>query len=448
MAIRRSPLRCWVFFAGCVLAVVVLDWAEPVLLPVAVSLLLTFLLNPPVNSLQRWIGRAAAVIVVVTLTFAGLAGLGWVLTRQVSSLVAELPGYRTNIQQKVLDVRRAFRGGPMETVQSTLQDIQQEIAKSEKTDARAAKAPQPVVMATDPGLGLGLPTWMSSLTELLAAGGLTTVLVVFMLLEQRDMRDRLVSVIGIGQLAPARKAFDEAAARLSRYLLMQSIVNVLYGVMVVAGLWWLHVPYPLLWGALGALLRFIPYVGPWIATGAPLLVAFATLPGWMSTFWVLVLFIAIELFTNLVLETVLYAGAAGVTQVALIIALAFWTWLWGPMGLLLATPLTVCLVVFGKHVPGLEVLATLIADEPTLTPEARLYQRLLAREDHDARLIVEEQLRECPREQLFDQLFRPALAHLERDRRRGRLTREEARAIADMAQQIAEDLGAAAPAAH
>jgi predicted PurR-regulated permease PerM len=306
---------------------------------------------------------------------------------------------------------------------------------------------QPVVVATDPGSGL-FPTWITSLSEPLATGGLITVLVVFMLLEQRDMRDRLVGLIGIGHLAPATRAFDEAAARLSRYLLMQSVVNLIYGTMVAAGLWWLHVPYPLLWGTLGALLRFIPYVGPWIATAAPLLLAFATLPGWVSTFYVLILFIVIELFTNMVLETVLYAGAVGVTQVALIIALAFWTWLWGPMGLLLATPLTVCLVTLGKHVPGLDVLATLIAEEPMLTPEARLYQRLLAREDHDARLIVEERLRECPKEELFDQLFRPALAYLERDRRRGRLTGDEARAINEMAQRLAEELGAAAPAAH
>jgi predicted PurR-regulated permease PerM len=445
MATPRASIRPWIFFAGCVLAVAVLKWAEPVLLPVAVALLLTFLLNPPVNSLQRWIGRAAAVIVVVTLTFACLAGLGWILTRQVSGLAAELPSYRANIRLKVLDVRRATRGGPVEQVQSTLQDIKQEFAKSE---AKGATVPQSVVVTTDPGAGLGLPTWITSLTEPLATAGLVTVLVIFMLLEQRDLRDRLVSLIGIGQLAPTRRAFDEAAERLSHYLLTQSLVNVIYGAMVVIGLWWLHVPYPVLWGALGAILRFIPYVGPWIATGAPLLVAFAALPGWMSTFWVLVFFIAIELFTNLVLETVLYAGAAGVTQVALIIALAFWTWLWGPMGLLLATPLTVCLVVLGKHVPGLDFVATLISDEPVLTPEAQLYQRLLAREDHDARLIVEERLRECPKEQLFDQLFRPALAYVERDRRRGRLTRDEAKAIAAMAQQIAEDLGAAAPATH
>jgi hypothetical protein len=219
------------------------------------------------------------------------------------------------------------------------------------------------------------------------------------------------------------------------------MINLIYGGCMSAGLWWLGVPYPLLWGVLGALLRFIPYVGPWIAAGGPILISFAALPDWTTTAWVIGMFIVLELFTNLVLETVWYAGAAGVTQVALIVALAFWTWLWGPMGLLLGTPLTVCLVVLGKHVAGLNFLATLIADEPMLTPGARFYQRLLAHEPNDARAIVKETLETHSPAETYDTLFRPAFAWADRDRRKGRLTPAEATEIVALAESLAGELG-------
>jgi predicted PurR-regulated permease PerM len=450
MAAPRSPFHPWIVFAGAVLAVFVLDWAETLLLPIAVALLLTFLLNPPVTWLQRWIRRGPAVIVVVTFTIATLTFLGWVLTRQVASLAAELPNYRVTIREKILDIRRAARGGPVEKVQETLEDIKQDIATAEQgiatAEARRVPAPTPVVVTSAPASGLGLPLWTSPLLDAAGMAGLVTVLLIFMLLEQRDMRDRIVGLIGIGRIASATKALDEAAERLSRYLLMQSLVNVIYGVAVGVGLWWLGVPYPVLWGALGAVLRFIPYAGPWIAATAPILVSFASQPEWSSTVYVVVLFIALELFTNMVLETVLYAGAAGVTQTALIVAVAFWTWLWGPIGLLLATPLTVCLVVLGKHVRGLNFIATLIADEPVLTRGARFYQRLLAHEPQDARLIAQECVSEkLSHAELADELFRPALRHLERDVAAGRLTDEEAAEVRTAASAIAEELGAEWP---
>ena len=182
------------------------------------------------------------------------------------------------------------------------------------------------------------------------------VLVIFMLLERRDLRDRLLGLFGHGRLALTTKAIDEAGTRVSRQLLMQSLVNAIYGIAAGVGLYFLGVPYPLLWASLGAALRFIPYVGPVLGAGAPILVALAALEGWTRPLEVIALFVVLELFTNLVLETVLYAGAAGVSQVALLVSVAFWTWLWGPLGLLMATPLTVCLVVLGKHVPGLEFM--------------------------------------------------------------------------------------------
>jgi predicted PurR-regulated permease PerM len=437
----RPHIGSWVAFAGCVLVVAVLDWAESVLLPIAVALLLTFLLNPPVRFLERWLPRVAAVLIVVTVTFATLSLVGWIVTRQVASLAAELPNYRANIRQKVLDIRRAAQGGPVEQVQTTLEEIKKDLQTAEAATGKSKATPVVVTSETVPGIGL--PAWLSSLMEPLASAGLVTVLVVFMLLEQRDLRDRFLRLMGSGNLASTTKAFDEASERLSRYLLVQSGINVIYGAGVGIGLWAFGVPYPLLWAALGAMLRFIPYLGPWMAAGAPLLLAFAVLPDWASLVWVALLFIGLELFTNMVLETVLYAGVAGVTQVALIIAIAFWTWLWGPLGLLLATPLTLCLVVLGKHVRGLRLLAMLVADEPGLSPEARFYQRLLARQKDEAIEIVEERLREQPPRAVFEEVVQPAFGYAERDREAGRLTVDEAAEISQLAREIAHEAGAA-----
>ena len=440
---RPHHIAQWVTFAGCLLVVAAMDYAEALLLPIAVALLLTFLLNPPVRFLERLVPRVVAVLVVVTVTVAALSFVGWIVTRQVASLAAELPNYRENIRQKVLDIRRAAAGGPVEQVQSTFEQIKKDLQTAEAATKKEQRPATPVVVTPDPVAGVALPVWVTSLMEPLGAVGLVTVLVVFMLLEQRDMRDRFLRLLGSGNLASVTKAFDEAADRLSRYLLMQSLINSIYGAGVGIGLYLFGVPYPVLWGALGALLRFIPYLGPWVAAGAPLLLAFAVLPSWTSLLWVAVLFVALELFTNMVLETVLYAGVAGVTQVSLVIAIAFWTWLWGPVGLLLATPLTLCLVVLGKHIRGLRLIATLVSDEPVLTPEARFYQRLLSRETSDAREIIEERLRDLPPKAVFDEIVRPAFGYAERDREAGRLTVDEATEVAQLAREIAHEAGAA-----
>lgn len=432
-----SWLRPWIAFGGCVLVVVLLNWAEPVMLPIAVALLLTFLLNPPVNALQRWMGRGPAVVIVVGLTLGALTMLGWGLVSQLTSLAADLPGYRENIRQKVADVRNVSRGGAVEKMQSTLDDIKTEMAKGGPGRSTAQ-----VMVATEPVSGLGVTAWLTSLMSPLGTAALVTVLVIFMLLEQRDMRDRIVALVGYSHLAATTKAFDEAAARLSRYLVMQSLINAIYGLGVGVGLWLFGVPYPLLWGVFAAAFRFIPYLGPWIAAGAPILVSLAAAPGWTTPLYVAGLFVVLELITNLILETVFYAGAAGVTQVALIIALAFWTWLWGPLGLLLATPLTVCLAVLGKHVPGFRGLSMLISDAPMLSPDATYYQRVLARQLPAARELIDRQLSAQAPECVFDTLMLPALNYAERDRLSHRLSLEEERAVIDTTRELTAEVDA------
>ncbi|HUR94449.1 MAG TPA: AI-2E family transporter, partial [Gemmatimonadales bacterium] len=353
---RFGSFRGWVTFAGCVLVVAVLYWAQDILVPVALAVLVSFVLTPPVLSLQRRIGRLPAILLVVTLVFSGLGLATYGIVRQMGSLSTDLVRYRANIRAKVQDVRGASRGGSVERLQSTLEDIKKDMGVP---TAPQGTATQPVVVSHDESAVPGL-SWLGPFVAPAGTAGFVVVLVLFMLLEREDLRNRLIGLIGHGHLAITTKAFDEAGRRVSKQLLLQTLVNAIYGALSAFGLWMFGVPYALFWGAAGAGLRYIPYLGPIIASAGPFVIALAALPGWTRPFEVAGFYVLLELFTNLVLETVLYAGAAGVSQVALLIAVAFWTWLWGPLGLLMATPLTVCLVVLGKFVPGLNFVATLL----------------------------------------------------------------------------------------
>jgi predicted PurR-regulated permease PerM len=429
-------LKPWVTFAGCVLVVVVLHWAQAVLVPFAVAVLLTFVVTPPVAWLQRWVGRVPAVLLVVTLVFAVLGLTGWGLTRQMDYLADDLPRYRTNILAKIADVRGAGKGGSVEKMQETIKDIETDLGRS---DAPKGTIARPVVVTSEQVTGFAGFAWLAPIVGQLGTAAFVLAMVIFMLLERRDLRDRLIGLVGHGQLAITTKAFDEAGTRVSRQLLMQSLVNLIYGVAVGIGLHFLGVPYALVWAALGAALRFIPYIGPVLGAGAPIMVSLAALEGWAGPLWVVGLFVVLELFTNLVLETVLYAGAAGVSQVALLASVAFWTWLWGPLGLLMATPLTVCLVVLGKHVPGLEFVGTLMADTPALAPEHGYYQRLLARDQAEAADLIERHIKTEPHRSVYDALLLPALNYAERDRLEQRLSPEEETAVIDATRELLSD---------
>jgi predicted PurR-regulated permease PerM len=430
-------LQPWVVFGGCALVVVVLYWAQAVLLPFTVALLLSFVLAPVVAVLERWVGRAVAVLSVTLLVFSILGGVGWIFTRQLASVAAELPSYRQNIRTKISDIRGFGKGGAVEQLQSTVESLNAELAVGEP--ARNTRA-RPVFVEPQQSTGLwGYSNWIGSMLGGLATAGLVVALVIFMLLERGDLRDRLIGLTGHGNLPRATKAFDEAASRVSRYLLMQSLVNLTYGVGVGVGLYAIGVPYPLLWASLAAVLRFIPYLGPWIGAGAPLVVSLAALPGWIPALWVAGLFTVLELFTNLVLETFLYAGAAGVSQVAQLAAVAFWAWLWGPLGLLLATPLTVCLVVLGKNVPGLAFVATLMAEAATLPSDVRYYQRLLARDESEASDLLEQYVKTNSPESVYDMLLLPALNYAERDRMEERLSSEEEAGVVSITNDLVTD---------
>jgi predicted PurR-regulated permease PerM len=431
-----QTLKPWLTFAGCVLVIAVLYWAQAVLVPIALAILLTFVLTPPVSWLERWVGRVPAVLVTVTLVFTILALAGWGLARQLDHLANDLPLYRTNILSKIRDVRGAGKGGSVEKLQETIEEIKTDIGQSTGPSGTAS---QPVVVTSQTAASSSSLSWLGPVVGPLGTAALVVAMVIFMLLERRDLRDRLIGLFGHGQLTVTTKAFDEAGSRVSRQLLMQSLVNLVYGIAAGIGLYLLGVPYALLWASLGAALRFIPYVGPVLGAGAPILVSLAALEGWARPLWVVGLFVALELFTNLVLETVLYAGAAGVSQVALLVSLAFWTWLWGPLGLLMGTPLTVCLVVLGKHVPGLEFVGTLMADAPALAPEYGYYQRLLAHDQSEAGELIERHIKTQAPRSVYDALLLPALNYAERDRLEQRLSLEEEMDVIDATRELLSD---------
>ena len=273
-----------------------------------------------------------------------------------------------------------------------------------------------------------------------------TVLVIFMLLERLELRDRVILLIGYRRMTATTRALDEAGARISRYLLMQSLINGSFGVAVGLGLFLIGVPYAVTWGSLAAALRFIPYLGAFVALLLPLAISLAVFPGWLQPALVVGLFLVLELITGSVMEPWLYGQSAGVSQVALLIALTFWAWLWGPVGLLMATPLTVCLIVLGKHLPALGFLVVLMGDRPVIEAKARYYQRLLARDQDEATDIVEAYVSTDGRESVYDTVLLPALYYAKQDRDRGLLSEGDAQFVGQATREILDVLAHDAPA--
>jgi AI-2E family transporter len=287
----------------------------------------------------------------------------------------------------------------------------------------------------------GLPT----LVEVVTVSGFVIVLVIFMLLRQEELRHRLVQVVGHRRLAVTTKALDEAGQRVSRYLIRQGIVNATFGVAVTLGLLIIGVPYAILWGVLGANLRFIPYLGGWMAVLAPTLVSLAVFPGWLQPIFVVSWMIVLELTMYMAVEPWFYGQGAGISEVALLIALAFWTWLWGPIGLVLGTPLTICLAVLGKYIPALRPMAVLIGESPPPRPVPVFYQRLVGRDEPEAARTAREYLDAHSREQLFDDVLVPALVWAKRDHEADVLTDEDKRFVLNATYRIAARMPAEEP---
>ncbi|HXG04747.1 MAG TPA: AI-2E family transporter, partial [Candidatus Binatia bacterium] len=298
--------------------------------------------------------------------------------------------------------------------------------------------PVPVVVKPEPFSLARLP----EVAHQVAGVILVILLVIFMLLERQELRNRLIRVVGFGRVSLTTRALDEAGWRISRYLATQSLINAGFGAAFGLALLLIGVPYAVLWGVALAVARFVPFVGVWAAVVPPLALSLAIFDTWVRPALVLGAFVTMEAAVAGGVEPVLLSQRAGVSKVALLTALAFWTWLWGPLGLVLAMPLTVCLVVLARHVPGLDSLAVLLSDEPALPAGLAYYQRLLAGDREEAEELVEERLQAEPRERVWDGVVVPALIEARRDRVRGRLSEDELRGVVAATREIVEEVSA------
>lgn len=406
---------------GVVLVVALLYVARDVLIPFAIAILLSFVLAPIVTRLRYIrVPRVPAVILIVTLAFTALGGLGMILGGQLMQLVEELPTYQGNIVEKI----RAFRsaapeGGALDRASSFVRELEEQLQPD------SARPEVPMVQVQEPQTSplQMLASVARPLLAPIAMAGIVIVFVVFMLLEREDLRNRLIRLIG-SDLYLTTEAMNEAAHRVSRYLLMQLTVNATYGIPIGIGLYFIGVPGALLWGALAIVLRFIPYVGPFIAALFPLTLAIAVDPGWGTFLWALGLLVTVELVSNNVIEPWLYGASTGVSVVAIIIAAVFWTMLWGTAGLFLSTPLTVCLAVIGRYVPQLRFLDILLGSAPALSPAERFYQRLLASDPDEGVQIADEYLKERSVAEFYEEVALPALRLAEQDRLRDTALKE------------------------
>jgi predicted PurR-regulated permease PerM len=437
--------------AFAVTVVAALHFGSDILVPLALAILLSFVLAPLVIRLRRWhLGRIPSVILAVALGFAVLIGFGKVVADQVVDLASNVETYERNIRAKIRSFRDAAPSeGIVDKAAEMVRDLGAELNPApEKAPpppaARGqapAREPVPVVIEqprTSPYQMLR--EFGGPVAGALAQLGIVVVFVIFILLQREDLRDRLIRLAGTDDLQRTTEALNDAAARVSRYLVAQTIVNVTYGIPIGVGLWLLGIPNPLLWGLLATTLRFIPFLGPVIAATFPIALSFAVDPSWTLPLLTIALFVTVELVSNNVVEPWLYGASTGLSPLAVILAAIFWTSLWGPVGLLLATPLTVCLVVLGRHVPHLKFLDVMLGNRPPLPAEARVYQRLLAHDAVEAREVVEDACEDRPLAATLDAVLLPALRLAEQDRRRGALDRATQGGIAEGVIQIAEEL--------
>ena len=424
----------------------VLSLGREVFLPLAIALLLTFALAPIVSFMRRrGVPRVVAVISTVAIAFAAIGLFSFVVATQVATLAQNIPTYQSNILQKIHGFREMGAGsGIIERLSEAVQRIGIELDRTTQgaasPDAPAKPEPMPVEVVTHQGPLDILKSVILPLVSPFATTGLIIVVVIFMLLEREDLRDRFIRLVGYSDLNRTTAALEDAGKRVGRYLLMQLVVNTLYAIPITVGLWLLGIPNAMLWGLLALVLRFVPYIGPAIGMLLPLFLAIAVAPGWSLLLWTAALFLVMEFISGNVLEPWLYGTNTGLSPLAIIVAAIFWTWLWGPLGLIMSTPLTVCLVVLGRYVPQFEFLDVLLGDEPVLEPHARLYQRLLAGDPDEATDHAEDFLEEGWLVDFYDQVGLPALLLGEQDRQRGLIPQEQRQRLAEGALALVANL--------
>lgn len=423
--------RLFSSLVGLLVAAAVLYLARQVLIPLALAILLAFLLVPVVRRLEQWhLGRIASTLIAVLIAFSLIGGIGWVAVKQAIDLAAKLPEYRYNISSKIRAVR-APQEGAIGKAAEAIKDI--------GSEAAPAAAPMPVT-ETPPTPLAALVEFVQPFVEPVGTALAVIVFTILILLNRENMRERLIGLIGPRRINVTTRALGEASYRVSQYLYMQLLVNACFGIPFGIALYFIGIPNAMLWGLLGTLLRFVPYAGVWVAAAMPAVLAFAIFDGWTEVIWVASTFLVLELVLVNLVEPWLYGRSAGLAPIAIIAAALFWTWLWGPVGLLLATPLTVCVAVMGRYIPELGYLNVLLGVEPVLSPEARFYQRLVALDNEEAATMAEEFAGTQGAAALFETILIPALSLAESDRHQGSLEPARTRFVLDTTRQIVEEL--------
>ena len=454
ISVRRAPGSQSQFHLLVVIVAVVvilaLYFARIVLIPFALALLFTFILAPVVKLLERiHLGRIAATLMVVVLAVAAFGAIGWAVAKQIGDVVNQLPAYKSNIKEK-LDSFHWSAGHALGSASETMTELSKDLAsppvqaqsesgsgpKHPSNRPAQESTPVPVEVIKSPALPLES---VQNVLGVLASTLIVLVFTVFMLIRREDLRNRLISLAGEGHLHVVTQTLDDASARVSRYLLLQFVVNTCYGVFIGTCLHFIGLPGALLWGVVAGILRFLPYLGPPLGAIMPLLLSMAVFQNWSRPLITLLLFVITELIVSNLLEPMLYGAHTGISSIAILVAAIFWTAIWGPIGLVLSTPLTVCVLVIGRHVPELNFLNILLGDEPVMAPHSRFYQRLLAMDYDEARLVLESCRKEKSLEELYDSVLIPALSLAEQDRHQNRLEDANEKFISQSTRELIDE---------
>ncbi|MFN3889695.1 MAG: AI-2E family transporter [Beijerinckiaceae bacterium] len=446
VAPAQSPRRDMLtMLAIGVAAVTALYVGRDVLLPLVLAVILAFVLTPIVNFLRRLrIRRGPAVVLTVALTLGFLAGLAIVITSQVAQLAADIPRYEATIEEKVTSVQKGVVGRISHIAESVGRQIERATEPEPPTQEpshREARKPVPVEVHS-PDL---TPMQMAQRFLLpalhpLATFAITFVVLIFILLQREDLRDRVIRLFGARDLHRTTIAMDDAASRLSRYFLTQVALSTAYGALTTVFLWLIGVPSPILCGVLAAAMRFVPYVGSIIAAAFPMVLAIAVDPGWTTLMLTAAFFIIGEPAMGYIVEPLVYGQSTGLSPFAVILSTIFWSWLWGPVGLILAMPLTLCLVVLGRHVETFQFLDVILGDTPPLEPPQNFYQRMLAEDPDEALEQAELLLKERSLTRYYDEVALPGLMLAARDAGRGVLTSANIQSIRDSVDALTSDL--------
>lgn len=417
-----------------------------VLIPITLAVLLSFVLAPLVGLLRRiYLGRVLSVLVAVVLAVSILLALGGLIGSQIALLAQDVPRYATTVGAKVATIQ----GFASNQISQVVRRLGQPLAQPAESPARPAagsespaeKKPMPVeVHQPDPTAVELAERIIAPIVDPLSTTAIVLIVTIFVLLQREDLRDRMIRLFGSSDLHRTTTAMNDAARRLSRYFLIQMGINTAFGLITGFGLFLIGVPSPLLWGIVGLLLRFVPYVGAPLAAILPLALAAAVSPGWSMLLWTAGLYGVTEVIMGQGVEPMLYGRSTGLSPFSVVVSATFWTWLWGPIGLILSTPLTLCLVVLGRHVERLEFLDVILGDRPALTPVESFYQRMLAGDPDEAREQAEVLLRDRPLSSYYDEVALKGLQHAANDAARGVLTEVQLQKIKDSMQALIEDL--------